>query len=84
MKFALISALVVAAVPAFADITSPAEAAAKHDFATNFVTDKNLGKTSPAEIADNDYASNDVVSTQNLNDLIKLGVTSPAELAARD
>ena len=82
MKFALISALVVAAAPAFADVTSPAEAAANHDFETSFMTSADLGKTSPAEIAGNDSVSSDVISTQNIETLRTLGVTSPAELAA--
>jgi len=85
MKFALISALVVAAAPAFADVTSPAEAAANHDFETSFMTSADLGKTSPAEIAGNDFVrSDDVISTQNIAVLSTLGVTSPAELAARN
>lgn len=88
-RFALISALVLgAAAPAFAEesklgVVSPAELAAQHDFDTDFRTSNDLGKVSPAEIAGNDFVSNgDVVSTQNLETLRLLGLTSPAEIAA--
>ncbi len=83
MKFALISALVVAAAPAFADVTSPAELNADHGFETSFVASNDLGKVSPAEIAGEGTVGNDVISTQNVDVLVKLGVTSAAELAAR-
>ena len=83
MKFALISALVVAAAPAFADITSPAEANAQHGFETSFMAAADLGKVSPAEIAGQGSVGDDVISTQNIDVLAKLGVTSPAERAAR-
>lgn len=87
-RIALISALVLgAAAPAFADangFTSPAEIAAQHDFSTDFRASADLGVTSPAELAGNDYIenNNDVVSTQNIEVLRLLGLTSPAEIAA--
>lgn len=88
-RFALISALILgAAAPAFAadvtlGVTSPAELSAQHGFDSNFRTSNDLGKTSPAEIAGNDFTSNgDVISTQNLETLRLLGLTSPAEIAA--
>ena len=86
MKLALITALALtAAAPAFADVTSPAEANAQHGFETSFIVDADLGKVSPAEIAGNDAVSGgDVISTQNIDTLVKLGVTSAAELAARN
>ncbi|MEL6510009.1 MAG: hypothetical protein AAFQ47_18105 [Pseudomonadota bacterium] len=83
MKFALISALVIAAAPAFADVTSPAERAAQHDFVTTVQTSSDLGKTSAAEIKGQAGSGSDVISTQNYSDLVNLGVTSPAERAAR-
>ena len=83
MKFALISALVVAAAPAFADVTSPAEINAEHGFETSFVASNDLGKTSPAEIAGEGSVGGDVISTQTVDVSAKLGVTSAAELAAR-
>ena len=87
MKFALISALVVAAAPAFADVNlgtvSPAEFADQHGFETSFMADADLGKVSPAEIAGQGSVGDAVISTQNIDVLAKLGVTSPAERAAR-
>jgi len=69
------------AVPAFAD--SAAEDVAKHDFDTSFVTDRTLGKTSPAEIHGLKGVENgDVISTQNMYALRILGADSPAEIAA--
>lgn len=69
------------AVPAFAE--SAAENVAKHDFKTSFVTDRTLGKTSPAEIYGQNHAENsDVISTQNMNELRVLGADGPAEIAA--
>ena len=89
-RFALISALILgAAAPAFAananlGVTSPAELSAQHGFDSNFSASNDLGKTSAAEIAGNDFTSNgDVISTQNIEMLRLLGVTSAAELAAR-
>ena len=86
-RIALISALILgAAAPAFANVdgfTSPAEVAAQHDFSTEFRASQDLGVTSPAEIAGNDYVDNgDVISTQNVEVLRLLGLTSPAEIAA--
>ncbi len=82
MKLALITALALsAAAPAFADITSPAEANAQHGFETSFMADADLGKVSAAEIAGEGTVGNDVISTQNVDTLAKLGVTSAAELA---
>ena len=85
MKLALITALALsAAAPAFADVTSPAEANAQHGFETSFMFDADLGTVSPAEIAGNGVSGGDVISTQNIDTLAKLGVTSAAELAARN
>ena len=88
-RFALISALILgAAAPAFAaDFnlggTSPAEIADQHDFSSDFRAAVDLGKTSPAEISGTNFTSNgDVISTQNLETLRLLGLTSPAEIAA--
>ncbi len=88
-RFALISALILgASAPAFAadfnlGVTSPAEVADQHDFGSDFRASDDLGKTSPAEIAGTDFTSNgDVISTQNLETLRLLGVTSAAEIAA--
>lgn len=87
-RIALIAALALGvAAPAFAandlGVTSPAELAAMGNFDTSFMTSDDLGKTSPAEIAGMADTSDDMISTQSLNILAKLGVTSPAELAAR-
>lgn len=74
--------LAVAAAPAYAE--NPAELAAKHDFYTSFVTDQNLGKTSPAEMnAVADVEGRDVISAQNTDAGRLLGSDSPAEIAAR-
>ncbi|WP_224824157.1 hypothetical protein [Cognatishimia sp. MH4019] len=62
MKLALITAFALsAAAPAFADITSPAEADAQHGFETSFMADADLGKVSAAEIAGSDTVSTDVI-----------------------
>lgn len=87
-RIALIAAIALgAAVPAFAasdlGVTSPAELAAKNNFDTDFMTSTDLGKVSPAEIAGMADRSDDIISTQNQEFLAKLGVTSPAEIAAR-
>ena len=88
-RFALISALILgASAPAFAadfnlGVTSPAEIADQHDFSSDFRAAVDLGKTSPAEISGTNFTSNgDVISTQNLETLRLLGLTSPAEIAA--
>lgn len=80
-------ALILAA-PAFASEdrlinlgkTSPAAVQDEHSADTDFMTDEDLGATSPAVIAEED----DVISTQSpvdQNRLELLGVTSPAERA---
>ncbi|WP_224823824.1 hypothetical protein [Cognatishimia sp. MH4019] len=87
-RIALIAAIAFgAAAPAFAasdlGVTSPAELASMSGFDASFMTSDDLGKTSPAEIAAMGDASDDMISTQSLNALAKLGVTSPAEISAR-
>ncbi|MEL7213012.1 MAG: hypothetical protein AAGK92_10150 [Pseudomonadota bacterium] len=87
-RIALIAAIAFgAAAPAFAasdlGVTSPAELASMNNFDATFTASDDLGKTSPAEIAGMGDASGDVISTQNLDALAKLGVTSPAEISAR-
>lgn len=88
-RIALISAIILGtAAPAFAveklGVTSPAELAATTGFDSDFMASVNLGKVSPAEIASMAAPSDDMISTQNAAMLAKLGVTSPAELAARN
>ncbi|MEL6511815.1 MAG: hypothetical protein AAFQ47_15405 [Pseudomonadota bacterium] len=90
-RTAMISAIALTfAAPAFAadnsDLvnlgkTSPAEIVDTHNDSTDFMTENDLGATSPAVI---DQEGGDILSTMSASErdeLEDLGVTSPAERA---